>query len=218
MMPLALALLVAIVSLTQPATLRARFVGNMALAIDDGTTTLMTDFPYQSGYSVYMTYRADQIRSDTPRTLALITHRHADHWERALFDKTDWQVAGPADVVQSVPPARVVALTPHATFGALQIGALETPHANVGHYSYIVTWHGKRLYFSGDTESSAHLTGVEKLDVAFISPWLYRSALKRGITIDARRIVIYHHAFGEEVPECRGHCSVPRQGDIIEIR
>jgi hypothetical protein len=43
MMPLALALLVAIVSLTQPATLRARFIGNMALAIDDGTTTLMTD-------------------------------------------------------------------------------------------------------------------------------------------------------------------------------
>lgn len=32
-------------------TLEARFVGNMAYAITDGTTTLMSDFPYQSGYS-----------------------------------------------------------------------------------------------------------------------------------------------------------------------
>jgi len=59
---------------------------------------------------------------------------------------------------------------------------------------------------------------VEKLDVAFISPWLYRTAVKRGITIDAQRIVIYHHASGEQVPECRGNCTVPRQGDVIDIR
>jgi L-ascorbate metabolism protein UlaG (beta-lactamase superfamily) len=202
----------------QPATLHARFIGNMAFAIDDGTTTLMTDFPYQSGYSVYMTYRADQIRSDTSRTLALITHRHADHWERALFDRTDWHVAGPTDVVRDAAPARVVPLTPGATFGALQIEAIETPHANIGHYSYVVTWQGRRLYFSGDTESTAHLTGVAKLDVAFMSPWLYRSALTRGVTIDARRIVIYHHASGEQVPECRGNCFVPRQGDSLDIR
>jgi L-ascorbate metabolism protein UlaG (beta-lactamase superfamily) len=205
---------------TAPAqeTLRARFIGNMAFAIDDGTTTLMTDFPYQSGYSVYMSYGTDQIRSDTPRTLALITHRHADHWERSLFDRTDWLVAGPADVVRSVPATRVVPLTPRATFGPLQIEAIETPHANVGHYSYVVTWHGRRLYFSGDTESNAHLTTVGKLDAAFISPWLYRSALERGVTIDARRIVIYHHASGEQVPECRGNCSVPRQGDTVDLR
>jgi hypothetical protein len=51
-----------------------------------------------------------------------------------------------------------------------------------------------------------------------MSPWLYRSALTRGVTIDARRIVIYHHASGEQVPECRGNCFVPRQGDSLDIR
>jgi hypothetical protein len=33
----------------QTPSLEARFVGNMAFAISDGSTTVMTDFPYQSG-------------------------------------------------------------------------------------------------------------------------------------------------------------------------
>jgi hypothetical protein len=36
--------------------IEARFIGNMAFAIADGQTTLFTDFPYESGYSVYMEY------------------------------------------------------------------------------------------------------------------------------------------------------------------
>ena len=43
--------------------LEARFIGNMAYAISDGTITLFSDFPYESGYSRYMTYDAREIRS-----------------------------------------------------------------------------------------------------------------------------------------------------------
>jgi L-ascorbate metabolism protein UlaG (beta-lactamase superfamily) len=85
-------------SQTQP-NLEARFIGNMAYAISDGATTLFTDFPYQSGYSDYMKYDAREIRSRTPRSLALITHRHPDHWDSAQFSVTDWSVIGPADAV-----------------------------------------------------------------------------------------------------------------------
>ena len=35
----------------QRAPLQARFVGQMAFAITDGTATVMTDFPYQIGYA-----------------------------------------------------------------------------------------------------------------------------------------------------------------------
>ena len=214
-----LLLLVALAShYAQRPALEARFIGNMAFAISDGAMTLMTDFPYRSGYSVYMSYRPVEIRSSTPVTLALITHRHPDHWEPALFEKTDWKVAGPADVVAGLPAARVLALGPSTTFGTIQIERLETPHAKVGHYSYVVSWHGRRLYFSGDTEHIEHLVKLRNLDAAFVSPWLYRSMLKAGQRIDARQVVIYHHQATEAVPDCVTACVVPRQGETVRIR
>jgi L-ascorbate metabolism protein UlaG (beta-lactamase superfamily) len=207
----------ALIALVQPPTLAARFIGNMAVAVSDGAATVITDFPYQSGYSGYMTYSAEEIRSSTPATLALITHRHADHWDRGLFEKTGWSVAGPGDVVSGLPAGRVVSVSPRGTFGAVQIEPLETPHAGIGHYSYVVTWHGKRLYFSGDTESPDHLVALRNLDVAFVSPWLYRSAIRRAGRIDARRVVIYHHTAGEAVPDCREGCILPEPGETIRI-
>lgn len=208
----------ALVALAQRPVLEARFIGNMAFAISDGTVTLMSDFPYESGYSRYMTYAPENIHSTTPTTLSLITHRHGDHWKPALFAKTNWQVAGPNDVIASAPAHRVVPLTEtRTTFGPLEIERIETPHADVGHYSYIVTWHGKRMYFSGDTESSASLRAAKNLDVAFISPWIYRAVVRNNHVVDAKRIVIYHHESGESIPECRDRCSMPRQGDTIVI-
>ena len=202
----------------QRPALEARFIGNMAFAISDGATTVMSDFPYQSGYSQYMEYDPAEIRSTTPATLSLVTHRHPDHWEPALSAKTTWQVAGPDDVIKTVPAARVLALGPSTTFGAVRIERIETPHAGIGHHSYVLTWHGRRLYFSGDTESPDHLIRLKNLDVAFVSPWLFRSVLKAGARIDARQVVIYHHQTRETIPECASACTVPRQGQTLAIR
>lgn len=207
----------ALLSLQQPPALEARFIGNMAFAITDGSFTVMTDFPYQSGYSVYMTYPASEIRSSTATTLSLITHRHGDHWEPSLFAKTNWKVAGPPDVTKDIAPDRVVPLSDATTAGPLQIERLETPHANIGHYSYLVTWHGRRLYFTGDTETIDRLLAEGDLDVAFVSPWNYRSAIRRNRRIDAERIVIYHHQAGEKIPECQDRCYLPRQGETLKM-
>lgn len=209
----------------QPAaTLDARFIGNMAYAISDGAITLFTDFPYESGYSQYMTYNAREIQSRTPRSIALITHRHRDHWEPALFSGTNWSVIGPADALSGAAANRVVRALPvvperqTVTFENLSIDALPTPHANIGHYSYVVTWHGQRLYFSGDTEDTAALLGATNLDVAFVSPWLFQTAMKSGRPINARRIVIYHHEGRQtSVAGCSGICSVPKQGDTLRL-
>lgn len=203
--------------------LEARFIGNMAYAISDGRTTLFSDFPYQSGYSRYMTYPRAEIRSSTPRSLALITHRHRDHWEPVLFRAMNWSVIGPADAVQDADSARVVKALPvpasrqAVTFEGISIDALPTPHAGIGHYSYIVTWHDQRLFFSGDTEDPEALLGATNLDVAFVSPWLFQSASRTG-KIDAKRIVIYHQeATQTAVSGCSGTCSVPKQGDVIRL-
>ena len=43
------------------------------------------------------------------------------------------------------------------------------------HASYLVTWHGLRLYFTGDTDSVDQLLAMKDLDYAFVSPWLIGS-------------------------------------------
>ena len=206
-----------LVAYQRPA-LDARFIGNMAFAISDGTTTIMSDFPYQSGSSGYMNYRPQEIHSSTSSTLALITHRHNDHWDPDLFQKTGWNVAGPDDVTSMVAAARVIPVKSQGTFGAARIEAIETPHARIGHYSYVVTWHGRRLYFSGDTESKDHLVALKNLDAAFVSPWLFRSVLRASQRIDTKLVVIYHHEAGENVPECAADWILPHQGETIQIR
>jgi L-ascorbate metabolism protein UlaG (beta-lactamase superfamily) len=202
----------------QPA-LQARFIGNMAWSITDGAFTLMTDFPYASGaVRGYMTYdAAAEVKSPTAATLSLITHRHGDHWSPTWFARTDWKIVAPPDVTATLPPDRVVAVSPRFPHGPLRIDVIETPHARIGHYSYVVTWHGRRLYFSGDTESPGHLIALRDLDVAFVSPWLYRAVLKSGARAAAQRVVIYHHQAGEAVPECQAGCYVPRQGESLRF-
>lgn len=201
---------------TQRPRLEARFIGQMAFAITDGSVTLMTDFPYQIGYAGAPAYDRGEIRS-LPATLALVTHRHADHWEPQLFAGTNWKVLAPPDATSAVPPDRVVPPTSRVAFGPIVIEPLETPHARIGHYSYLVTWHGRRLYFTGDTESADTLLAARNLDVAFVSPWLYRSIAKAGARIDAKLVVIYHHDIGQDVPGCTVKCVVPRQGYTLKI-
>jgi L-ascorbate metabolism protein UlaG (beta-lactamase superfamily) len=228
---LVVALALAMAALAQPAdafqatrpTLEARFIGNMAFAITDGTTTLFTDFPYESGYSIYMEYDPREIRSTTQDSLSIVTHRHGDHWDRDLFARTDWRVVAPEDALTNVPAARIVRALPvtptpsTVTSGPITIEALPTPHANLGHYSYLVTWHGRRLYFTGDTDSADQLLALKNLDVAFVSPWLFERAGRAGRRIDARRIVIYHQTPDATIPGCHDTCRVPNQGETLRF-
>jgi L-ascorbate metabolism protein UlaG (beta-lactamase superfamily) len=206
---------------TQSPALQARFIGNMAYAISDGSTTLFTDFPYESGYSVYMEYDPRELRSTTKEAISLVTHRHGDHWDGGLFARTDWRVVAPEDALATVPAARIVRALPVTptpttfTVGTITVQALPTPHADIGHYSYLVTWHGRRLYFTGDTDSADQLLAMRDLDVAFVSPWLFERAARAGRRIDAKRIVIYHQTADARIPECRDPCRVPSQGETL---
>jgi L-ascorbate metabolism protein UlaG (beta-lactamase superfamily) len=200
-----------------PLQLQARFIGQMAFSITDGSTTVISDFPYQIGYAGAPPFAPKELQGGTPSTLALITHKHADHWEPSLFAKTSWKVAGPKEVTAGLAAERVVALAGPAKFGPVLIEPIERPHAGVGHYSYIVTWLGKRLYFSGDTEETRSVLSAKNLDAAFVSPWLYNYVLKQSARIDAKRVVIYHHEAGQQIPGCAEGCIVPRQGETITI-
>lgn len=199
-------------------SLRATFIGNESLALTDGKTTIVTDFPYESGYSQYMTYRWEDVKT-TGDVTCLITHGHRDHFDASLAAKLGCRVAGPADVLEQVPAEKRVPDAKPLLIGAARVTPFVTPHIQnrpLGHYSYLVEWSGVRLFFVGDTEDPEALTSQKALDVAFVSPWLYRIAMRRGLTIGAKRIIFYHQASGEALPAC-DRCGVLRQNESIAL-
>jgi uncharacterized protein len=197
---------------TLPATLDLALVGNAAVQVTDGKLTLVTDFPYRSGAFGYMEYASSQVWTGR-NVVSLITHRHDDHVEIERLKGLSWRVIGPQEVTQQLPPASVIPL--EAASGVapgLRIDALPTPHADVQHFSYVVEWHGRRFYFSGDTEDPSSVLNQTGLDIAFVTPWMLKAVTSSGRRVDAARVVIYHHTVRERVAGCTTPCEVPAQG------
>jgi hypothetical protein len=193
-------------------TITITFLGNEAVHRTDGQLTLVTDFPYRSGAFGYMTYARDQAKAFR-NVLTLITHRHDDHVEIESLKRLQWRVIGPPGVTRQLPPSSVVAANAASTIDPeLRVRAIETPHAGIDHYSYVVEWHGRRFYFSGDTEDPSSALAQKSLDMAFVSPWIHKAVLSKGARIDAARIVIYHHTSSERVAACSSPCEAPVQG------
>ena len=202
-------------ALAQSPALTATFIGNMAFAVTDGTTTLYTDFPYESGYSGYMAYDFDAVPK-AKDSLCLITHGHRDHFDAGMMARMSCRVIAPADAAARLPSDRVIPLAPRMTFRDIEVRPVETPHARIGHDSYLVTWHGARLYFTGDTDSTDALLAQRDLDAAFVSPWLLEAVAKANARIDAKRVIVYHHRADERVPSSAA-VIVPRQGETLRI-
>jgi L-ascorbate metabolism protein UlaG (beta-lactamase superfamily) len=185
-------LLLLAVALTAAAdTLDIRFVGNAGFVISDGTVSLVTDLPYQSGAFGYMTYDLADVRPPG-RVVAIITHRHDDHFDPNSFLTTGWEIVGPREVTDHLPADRVIPLGSEVSIGQFTIIPLRTPHSGTEHYSYIIEWRGRRLYLTGDTEDPTQLLATEALDVAFVTPWLL-CQVSRGVgTIQSAQIVLHH--------------------------
>ena len=163
-----------------------------------------------------MTYDTGELRG-RKSSLCLITHAHADHFDAPLAAKVGCDVLGPPAVLAKVPKERALDAGGTVRFADLTIVPIPTDHGAEPHLSYLVEWAGRRLYFTGDTESTAELSRQGPLDALFISPWLLAAARKEGKLPDARRIVVYHQEAGEKIASCAGTCVVPRQGQTIDI-
>ena len=203
------------ISAAEPGSLSFRFIGNMAYAISDGKTTLYTDFPYQSGYADYMTYDFEAVPKTTG-SLCLITHGHLDHFDPSLFPRMDCALIAPADVVAKVKTDRAIPFAPLMTYRDIRIEAVETPHAGIGHSSYLVTWNGLRLYFTGDTESTERLLAMKNLDAALVSPWLLNAVAEQKARIDSRNVIVYHQRPTGTVPDIQKR-RLPKQGETFTL-
>jgi hypothetical protein len=192
-----------------------RFIGNCGLHITDGTTDVYTDFPYKSGAHHYMEYDDAELDSICENAYFIFTHKHSDHYynghmKKILKEKKGkqygkWNIRELEKLGESIP--------------GFEIKAYKTKHRfSLRHYSYLITWHGKRIFLSGDTESPETILTMTNLDWAFIPAWLVVPIKESEQKFDTKMIGIYHigpedniNITGDKV------LMLKTQGEIIRI-
>jgi L-ascorbate metabolism protein UlaG (beta-lactamase superfamily) len=117
--------------------------------------------------------------------LILITDIHGDHLDPDMIkaeSKGSTDIIAPAAVAKTVTTAKVLGNGEKTTWGAWTIEAIPmyntTPtrgpkpgtvfHEKGRGNGYVLTYGGKRFYFSGDTEGIPEMRALKNIDVAFI--------------------------------------------------
>lgn len=205
-----------------------KFIASCSLHITDGESNLYIDFPYKSGAYKYTAifnkgvpvcpiYDKSEIDNIKDNAIFIFTHKHADHYSRKILKKLDGKIYGPWNIAEleelnsSIPNFNIQAFkTKHKVFGI-----------SWKHYSYLITWHGKKIYISGDTGDVEHVNKIKDIDWFFTNHWLYSNARDEKVNIDAKNIAIYHLKvnvkFTGEIPNHLLMLTTEKQGDIIKI-
>lgn len=178
-------------ALAQTNEITVRFIGNCGLSLSDGTTNLYIDFPYKSGAHHYMEYNLSELDSIKSNPVFIYTHRHSDHYSgklvRTQAKKRNGKIYSPRNVKELEKL--------NTALKDFRIEAFQTKHRfSFNHCSYLLTWHGKRLFISGDTEHAETIASVKAIDWAFIPVWLLTDAIEKEIKLreNVRMFAIYH--------------------------
>ena len=115
--------------------------------------------------------------------LILITDIHGDHLDSNLIkaeSKDGTQIIAPAAVAKTVTTAKVIGNGDKTSWGAWTIEAVPMYNLTRGPEAgklfhdkgrgngYVLTYGGKRFYFSGDTEGIPEMRALKNIDVAFV--------------------------------------------------
>jgi len=117
--------------------------------------------------------------------LILITDIHGDHLDPDLIkaeSKAGTEIIAPAAVAKTVTTAKVIGNGEKTTWGAWTIEAIPMYNTTASRgpkpgmvfhekgrgNGYVLTYGGKRFYFSGDTEGIPEMRALKNIDVAFI--------------------------------------------------
>lgn len=209
-------LLFAFPAAAQTNVITVRFIGNCGLYMTDGSLDVYVDFPYRSGAYNYMEYPASEIDSIRANATHIFTHRHADHYSKKLVKGLSGTVYGPWKVKKK---RRADLSAPAYSAAQFSLETFRTKHRFARHhYSYLITWHGQRIFLSGDTEGAETIGQVKDLDLAFVPSWVMQDALEKQIDIDAERFAVYHlyptETVTTENPKIK---ALHTQGEVLEV-
>lgn len=174
----------------QTNAITVRFIGNCGLYMTDGKLDVYVDFPYKSGAYGYMQYAPSEVDSIKANATHIFTHRHADHYSKKLVKQLTGKVLGPWKVAKK---RRADLTAPQYASAAFSVETFRTKHRFAHHhYSYLITWHGKRIYLSGDTEKADTIAQAKEMNWAFVPYWILLDAKDKNIRIDTEKIAVYH--------------------------
>lgn len=169
--------------------IKIKFIGNCGLYLTDGNANLYIDFPYKSGAHDYMEYDKSEIDNVKKENATFIfTHKHADHYSKSLLKPMAGNKYGPwnIDEIKNI----------EKSIANFSIESYKTQHKVFGisfeHYSYLMVWHNKRIFISGDTESADTVAKISKMDWLFAPAWLLTDAKEKNIKLDTEKIGLYH--------------------------
>ena len=162
----------------------------------------------------------------------LITDIHSDHMVPALVSKLSKPgtvILAPKAVAATIKEATIISNGETRTIGDFKVEAIPmynlAPAANGTIYhekgrgnGYVVTYGGKRFYFSGDTEGIPEMKALKNIDVAFICmnlPYtMTPAAAAEAVKAFHPAIVYPYHYRGSNLQEF----AKPLEGTGIEVR
>lgn len=166
-----------------------------------------------------MAFDAKELDSIKENSVFIFTHKHSDHFSKKNLRKVlkekkgktygPWNIAELQKLSTSIPNFKIEPFrTEHKVFG---IGFKQ--------YSYVITWHNKKIYLSGDTGDLVIASKLQAIDWAFMNPWLFMNAQAEKVKIDAKMFGIYHLYPFQKLPEQTPDYVVflKEQGKIISI-
>lgn len=195
--------------------IKITYIGNCGLHITDGINHIYTDFPYKSGAHNYIEYEDSEIDSLKENSFYIFTHKHSDHYSKKLLKKVFKTKNGKAFGSWNIPELESLG----DSIPDFELVAYKTKHRfSFKHYSYLITWHGKKIFLSGDTESADTILDIKDMDWAFVPAWLVVEIVDSGRKFDTKMIGIYHIGPKDNI-EISGPRSLmlKTQGEVISI-
>lgn len=199
----------------QKGEITIRFISNCGLLISDGTTNIYTDFPYRSGAFIYDKFDDTELENIKDSSIFIFTHTHGDHYSgknmRAVIKNKGgkkygkWNIAELEKLGETIPDFEIKAFKNKHNF-------------SFAHYSYLITWHGKKIFLSGDTESTETIMQQKDLDWAFIPGWIMLAIHRNKLEIDTKMTAIYHIGRKDVIEiDHPNYLVLDKQGEVITI-
>ena len=213
---ISMVVLISNLGLGQANEIKIKFIGNCGLYLTDGNLNIYVDFPYKSGAFNYMQFGKAELDSIKENSIFIFTHKHPDHYSTKQMRKTLRKKKGHKYGKWNIKKLEQLS----NTITDFSVKAIETEHSlSFKHYSYLITWHGKRIYFYGDTETADTVLTMKNLDWAFVPYWTAIQIRKQNLEIETKMLGVYHF-----YPNMKTTNSKPdevvllvNQGQIISI-
>lgn len=193
-----------------------RFIGNCGLYMTDGQSNVYLDFPYRSGAHHYMEYNLAELDSIKDHPVFIYTHKHADHYSsrvKKISKKLGGQIFTPKNA------GKLSELNTQLKDFTIEV--IDTKHRfSFNHCSYLITWHGKKFYISGDTENAETIASYKNLDWAFVPAWIFIDALRSQISLSevSKMFAIYHIGPRDKITNENPQIKLlDQQGEVITV-